>query len=323
MDSDFKDVDVVSELNKLSSENNYKEIVNLLRENFYQFNDDPNKLIAILTIRIYYNLHLKVIFFFYTHLLYNFNEVDSDFDLIQSIFTDKLKSQFSYTKDSVCPFSTFLIHAYYPHMKGSSFQSLTRMCNLFHKLSDDLNSQRSYEKRDESESSKEREVIVKRIMKTVLLLSDVLITLLRPQEAIKLLKEVNLKYDKEDVSTNMILSLIYRKLGYTEESERYLKAILGKADERKLPYTGFLKMFSKDYKGASEEFKSVLSLDKKSLSPQESVLLNNLAVSTLYAGSSQEAKNLFFNFEILTHGFQAHRGIMSNADVLVELSIYE
>uniref|UniRef100_A0A3B0MHJ2 Tetratricopeptide repeat n=1 Tax=Theileria annulata TaxID=5874 RepID=A0A3B0MHJ2_THEAN len=312
MDSDFRDVDVVSELDKLSSENNYNEIVNLLRENFYQFNDDPNKLIAILTIRIYYNLHLK-----------NFNEVDSDFGLIESIFTDKLNSQFSYTKDSVCPFSTFLIHAYYPHMKGSSFQSLTRMFDLFHKLNDDLKSQGSkYDKGDESESCKKREVTVKRIMKTGLLLSDVLFTLLRPHEAIKLLKEVNLKYDEGDVSTNMILSVIYRKLGYKEESERYMKVILGKEGVEP-PYRGLLKMFKKDYEGASEEFKSVLSLGKKSLSPQESVLLNNLAVSTLYAGSSQEAKNLFFNFEILTHGFQAHRGIMSNADVLVELSIYE
>ncbi|XP_954600.1 uncharacterized protein TA18920 [Theileria annulata] len=312
MDSDFRDVDVVSELDKLSSENNYNEIVNLLRENFYQFNDDPNKLIAILTIRIYYNLHLK-----------NFNEVDSDFGLIESIFTDKLNSQFSYTKDSVCPFSTFLIHAYYPHMKGSSFQSLTRMFDLFHKLNDDLKSQGSkYEKGDESESCIKREVTVKRIMKTGLLLSDVLFTLLRPHEAIKLLKEVNLKYDEGDVSTNMILSVIYRKLGYKEESERYMKVILGK-EGAEPPYRGLLKMFEKDYEGASEEFKSVLSLGKKSLSPQESVLLNNLAVSTLYAGSSQEAKNLFFNFEILTHGFQAHRGIMSNADVLVELSIYE
>ncbi|UKK00070.2 hypothetical protein MACK_000138 [Theileria orientalis] len=372
MDSDFKDIDVVSELERLSIENNYLEITDLLRENFYQFNKEPRKLIAILTVRIYYNLHLK-----------NFNDIDSDFELIESIFKNKLNHKFPYTRGSRCPFSTFLIYAYYPHLKGMSLLSLERLHSLLNQVTSELNDKVEVKQESNSDSNVEWEIRedsknivtdfsdlvdysgekgilktekseeqtekqqhnvdynckneqkniyeghetnVNKIVMTVLLISDVLLSLLRPMEAIKILSTVNLKYDPNNLSTNLVLSLIYRKLGYLEDSERHMKTFRDDTNENY--YKGILKIIEKDYEGAVEEFQMVKYLktiqrSKKPLKDHERVFINNLAVATLYAKKSQEAKRIFFQYNLDKEGLQAHRGISSNGDVLKELSIYD
>ncbi|BAM38634.1 conserved hypothetical protein [Theileria orientalis strain Shintoku] len=317
MDTDFTDIDVVSELKRLSIGNKYSEITDLLRENFYQFNKEPTKLIAILTIRIYYNLHLK-----------NFNDIDSDFELIESIFKNKLNHKFPYTRGSRCPFSTFLIYAYYPHLRGMSILSLERLHKLLNQVTRELNDKvEDYICKNKQENIyKGHENSVNKIIITVLLISDVLLSLLRPMEAIKILTTVNLKYDPSNISTNVVLSLIYRKLGYLEDSERHMKTF--RDDENENYYKGILKIIEKDYEGAVEKFQTVKYLEaiqrsKKPLKDHERVFINNLAVATLYAKKSQEAKRIFFQHKLDKEGLQAHRGISSNADVLKELSIYD
>ncbi|UKJ87661.2 hypothetical protein MACJ_000099 [Theileria orientalis] len=371
MDTDFNDIDVVSELERLSIENNYLEITDLLRENFYQFNKEPTKLISILTIRIYYNLHLK-----------NFNDIDSDFELIESIFKNKLNHNFPHTRGSRCPFSTFLIYAYYPHIKGMSLLSLERLHRLLNQLTSELNDkvevtqesksdskveseredsknittdfgdlvdycgEKGHQKTEKSQEEAEKqqqnvdynckneqkniykgqEASINKIIITVLLISDVLLSLLRPMEAIKILSTVNLKYSPNNISTNLVLSLIYRKLGYLEDSERHMKMF--RDDKNENYYRGILKIIEKDYEGAVEEFQMVKYLEaiqrsKKPLKDHEIVFINNLAVAKLYAKKSQEAKKIFFQHNLNKEGLQAHRGISSNCDVLKELSIYD
>ncbi|GBE62112.1 hypothetical protein, conserved [Babesia ovata] len=151
--------EIIAEIRALAKKNKFKDIVKILSDLAHKYEKNPKKLIAVLTMRIYYNIQL------------NANQsIVSDLNMIKSPYSDKWKYE-SYPdvngdrKGSMCPFSLYLMYSYYPYLVGSTYTALDRLNTLWQHLENELN-----------EGSQPRDVLVPRIIRVGLLVADVLIS---------------------------------------------------------------------------------------------------------------------------------------------------
>ncbi|CDR97823.1 hypothetical protein, conserved [Babesia bigemina] len=301
--------EVIAEIRALAQKNKFKEIVKILSDLAHKYEKSPKKLIAVLTMRIYYNIQL------------NANQsIVSDLNLIKSPYSDKWKYE-SYPdvngdrKGSMCPFSLYLMYSFYPYLVGSTYTALDRLHTLWQYLEKELN-----------EGSQPRDLTVSRIIRVRLLVADVLLGEKRYLDAVEVLMQLQQSYAKQDHATNAMLAVLYSQIGDTANAQKHIEIAMELAPPQAEIYRGMYCAVSGDFEGAYSIYNacSTSGVDMEEsllVSACENMLINNAAVSLFYLNRTAASKTTIDSCRHVCKNSRLFKGIMLNAAMLKGLAV--
>ncbi|GFE55338.1 hypothetical protein BaOVIS_027420 [Babesia ovis] len=298
--------EVCAEIRQLAQNNKFKELVKLLSDLAYKYEKNPRRLIAVLTMRIYYNIQL------------NANQsVVSDINLIKSPYSDKwmydsYPDKYGDKRGSMCPFSLYLMYSYYPYIMGSAYTALDRLYTLREHLEDQL-----------SEAPERQQVLVSRIICVALLLADVLLSEKRLMDALKELLRLHRGYGKDDHATNAMLSMVYAQIGDMANAQKHIDIAIGAGSEYTELYRGVHCAVQGDFENAhtllrtcSQSFERETSLV---VAACENILINNVAVTLFYMNNAAAAKVTMDSCKNVCKTGKIFRAVTLNTTMLKEL----
>ncbi|KAK2197094.1 bifunctional Tetratricopeptide-like helical domain superfamily/Tetratricopeptide repeat [Babesia duncani] len=220
------------------------------------------------------------------------NAVTADLKLINSPYDEcwryeSYPEKYGDRRGTMCPFSLFLIYAYYPFYVGSAYTALDRL----HAINTSLESELALQ---ETQGTP-RPLVIARILSVGLLIANVLMNLDRPKEAIKFLLECNLVHDPTDSASNAMLASIYWQIGDTENALKYIHTASKSSDNLHAFYSGVYYVMKENYEQAACNFKAFKDLQVSSSTigfNGKHIIDNNIAISFFYQGSEETVDEL-------------------------------
>lgn len=300
---------VVQEIRSLAKRNKFKDIVKILSDLVHKYDKSPHHLIAVLTLRIFYNLQL------------NANQsIVSDFNMIKSPYNEKwmyesYPDKYGDKRGSMCPFSLNLLYAYYPYLVGSVYTSLDR----FHVLWEYLMEQRH-------ESREAADVFTSRIICVGLLVADIFVSEQRPQDALSILLRLHSKHNASNHATSAMLAVVYNMIGDSVNANKHIERAMEETSQFTEHYRGIHCVINADFEQAHHQF----TVCKNSYEAQETstvvnscenTTINNIAVSLFYMSRTVAAKNAIDSCLNIYKHSKLFKGIIWNSTMLKELAV--
>ncbi|KAK1444171.1 hypothetical protein BgAZ_100770 [Babesia gibsoni] len=301
--------DITQEIRALAKKNKFKEIIKFLSDLAYKYEKSPRRLIAVLTMRIFYNMQINA----------NQNIV-SDFNLIKSPYSEKwmyesYPDKYGEKKGSMCPFSLYLLYAYYPYLVGSTYTALDRFYTLWNHL-----------EQTHGEHSEANEVFESRIACVALLIADIFVSEQRPLDALSILLKVNRQHGINNHAVSAMTAVLYSMIGDNHNSSKYM----GKAIEEETPFKDYYRaiqcMLVGDFENARDHLTTCKNCCEEqetstAVSSYESMIINNIAVSLFYLNHTVAAKVTVEGCSNVYKSAKLFKGVVWNSTMLKELVV--
>nr|BAN65503.1 hypothetical protein [Babesia bovis] len=301
--------EIVEEIRRLAQKNKIKELVKLLSDLAYKYEKNPRRLIAVITLRIYYNIQLNAS-----------QNVVADFNLIKSPYSDKwlyesYPDKYGDRRGTMCPFSLYWMYCYYPYVMGSMYTALDRFYSL-----------REYLEHQLSENPQQSEVYDSRIVCVGLLLIDILMSEKRLTDALTELLSMQRAHSKMSHVINAMIALVYTQIGDITNAQKHIENAIEAGSKITEIYRGLRSALLGDFDNAYSIFNATLPLFKDEepssvVTACENLVLNNIAVTLFYMNNAAAGKVIIDSCKNVHKTAKIFRAVTMNTTMLKELAM--